>query len=238
MRLLFTIRATGLKKAYPNGKYIPPEVIGDEFSEWITKICKSPEVKTLIEIGSSSGEGSTSAIVKGLKDKKNWQLHLLEVDELRHEALRKKFLSYPQIFIHRYSSVSTAQYPSSEEVTHFYNSTATNLNQTPLDIVLIWLNDDKQGLMDHGLSDLNGIETIKQRYKISSFDFALVDGSEFTGYADTWALIGAKYLLLDDINSFKCYRAFQFLMKHPDYKLEFEDWKTRNGFAVFSKQLP
>jgi hypothetical protein len=236
VRLFFTIRAFRLKKTYPNGKYIPPEVFGDEFSAWITKICKRPDVKTLIEIGSSSGEGSTSSIVRGLKDKKIWELHLLEVDELRHEALKRKFLSYPQIFIHRYSSVCTAQYPSSEEVAQFYSTTATNLNQTSLETVLVWLKDDKQGLVEQGLSDLNGIETIKQKYGITSFDFALVDGSEFTGFADTCALIGAKYLLLDDINSYKCYRAFQFLLKHPDYKLEFEDWKNRNGFAVFSKQ--
>lgn len=236
MRLFFTLRATGLKKAFPNGKYIPPEVYGDDFSEWITEISKRPEVTTLIEIGSSSGEGSTTAIVKGLKDKKIWQLHLLEVDELRNKALQKKFLNYPQVFIHRYSSVSIAQYPSPDEVIDFYNTIPTNLNWTPLDTVLLWLSDDKHNLVELGIGSQNGIEKIKQQYEITSFDFALVDGSEFTGFADLTSLVGAKYILLDDINSFKCYRAYQLLSAHPNYKLEHENWETRNGFAVFSKK--
>jgi hypothetical protein len=235
IRLFFEIRASGLKIRFPAGTYIPPEVYGDEFSEWIFRIAQRPEVKTLIEIGSSSGEGSTSAIVKGLRGKSDWQLHLLEVDTLRREALKKKFSDYPNIFIHNYSSVSLGQYPSTKEVEHFYYSVPTNLNSTPIDKVLQWLKDDKQNLIDLGISETDGIESVKKQNKIQSFDFALIDGSEFSGFADYSAVVGAKYILLDDINGFKCYKAHQALRVNPDYTLEYENWQTRNGFAVFSR---
>jgi hypothetical protein len=233
--LFFIIRASSLKRAYPNGKYIPPEIFGDECSKWITKIVNRLDVNILIEIGSSSGEGSTSAIAKGLRGKSTWQLHLLEVDQLRHQALRKKFENEPQVIIHKYSSARISEYTSPEEVTHFYTNVQTNLNKTPINTVLKWLRDDKRSLVEAGLGDINGIEKIKGEYGISFFDFALIDGSEFTGNADLRALIGSKYILLDDINGYKCYQAYQTLLTHPDYKLEHENWITRNGFAVFSK---
>jgi hypothetical protein len=233
--LFLSLNAMRLNRAYPSGKYIPPEIYHDEFSEWITKISKLPEVKTLIEIGSSSGEGSTSAIVKGLKDKKIWQLHLLEIDELRFEALRKKFLKYPQIFIHRYSSVSIASYADPEDVSRFYKNVRTNLNLYPIKEVQRWLADDKQKLIEAGLDRVDGIELVKKLFRIDYFDFVLIDGSEFSGFADFNALIGGRFILLDDINTFKCHRAYQSLLLNPGYKLEFENWHIRNGFAVFSK---
>jgi hypothetical protein len=52
------------------GRYIPPEIYFDEFYMAIQSICQESELHTFLEIGSSSGEGSTAAISKALKVKK------------------------------------------------------------------------------------------------------------------------------------------------------------------------
>jgi hypothetical protein len=217
------------------GSYISPEILGDDFARQIAKIVERLEVKTLIEIGSSSGEGSTSAIIKGLKAKREWKLHLLEVDPLRFESLRRKFHNAPGVFIHRYSSVSISKYPTSEEVIRFYNSVPTNLNRWPIETILGWLEQDKENLIKLNLAELDGIDRIKEDFEIENFDFALIDGSEFTGFADLQSVLGSTYILLDDVNAFKCNQAYKALLADPRYLLEYENWELRNGFAIFAK---
>ena len=235
IRLRQQVRAKWLQRAIGQGSYIPPEVSDDDFAHQITNIVSRPEVKVLIEIGSSSGEGSTSAIIRGLRKKKSWNLHLLEVDPLRFESLRRKFHKKAGVYIHQYSSVSISEYPTPEEVIEFYNSTPTNLNRRPIETILKWLQEDKSNILNSNLAELNGINQIKSDFEIDRFDFALIDGSEFTGFADLRALFGAKYIMLDDVNAFKCNQAYKFLLGDPGYKLEHENWKLRNGFAVFSR---
>lgn len=234
-KVFLRIRAERLRVKIGGGSYIPPEVYDDDFSRQISKIASKPNVIQLIEIGSSSGEGSTSAIIRGLKGKKNWELHLLEVDPLRLESLRRKYRTNDKVFIHPYSSVAISEYPTNQEVITFYNSTKTNLNRKPLETILTWLEDDRQNILKSNLAQVNGIKKIKEDFKISNFDFALIDGSEFTGTADLRAVMGAKYILLDDVNAYKCNLAYKLLLSDSQYSLEYENWNLRNGFAVFSR---
>ena len=70
---------------------IPPEIKNDEFYVAIAKIAREGEIKTVLEIGSSSGEGSTEALVKGLLNNPNQpQLFCLEISKTRFEALQKR----------------------------------------------------------------------------------------------------------------------------------------------------
>src|SRR5947209_7929337 len=49
-------------------RVIAPEIKNDNFYDVIYKIAKNEPVHTILEIGSSSGQGSTEAFVKGIKD--------------------------------------------------------------------------------------------------------------------------------------------------------------------------
>lgn len=48
-----------------------------------------------------------------------------------------------------------------------------------------------------------GIQKIKRENEIDFFDVVLIDGSEFTGFVELSEVYGAKWLLVDDINTFK-----------------------------------
>lgn len=50
-------------------RLIPPEIKNDEFYTAIQELARKENIKTVLEIGSSSGEGSTEALVRGLPEK-------------------------------------------------------------------------------------------------------------------------------------------------------------------------
>ena len=76
---------------------------------------------------------------------------------------------------------------------------------------------------------------IKEENGIETFDMALIDGSEFTGEMDLHYVMGAKYILLDDINAYKCYYANQILKKSKHYECLVENLAVRNGFSIYRR---
>jgi hypothetical protein len=68
---------------------------------------------------------------------------------------------------------------------------------------------------------------------IETFDAVLIDGSEFTGSAELDEVYGARFILLDDTETFKNWKNMRRLEADPRYRLVQHDPSTRNGFAVF-----
>ncbi len=92
-------------------------------------------------------------------------------------------------------------------------------------------------LRELSLSSLiKGIELIKSDQGIEYFDMILIDGSEFTGQAEFPHVYGAKWILLDDIRTFKNYNNYMKLAFDPHYKLVEVKLNLRNGYAVFKKR--
>ena len=77
---------------------------------------------------------------------------------------------------------------------------------------------------------------IKEQNNIDFFDVALIDGSEFTGSSELDEVYGAKYIILDDINTFKNYYNLQRMYQDSDYSVITENNSVRNGFAIFKKR--
>ncbi|NEP54654.1 MAG: hypothetical protein F6K65_40025, partial [Moorea sp. SIO3C2] len=71
---------------------IPPEIKDDDFYKAIQRIAREEDIKTVLEIGSSSGAGSTEAFVKGLRENpSNPALFCMEVSKPRFTALRERY---------------------------------------------------------------------------------------------------------------------------------------------------
>ncbi len=100
--------------------------------------------------------------------------------------------------------------------------------------MLGWLQQDIDYLTDHALSCL-GIAQIKEQHGIDTFDAVLIDGSEFTGSAELDEVYGARFILLDDTETFKNWENTRRLEADPRYRLVRRDSSTRNGFAVFER---
>ena len=216
---------------------IPGEISKDPFSDLIKNLSSLNSVKTIIEIGSSSGEGSTKSFVESIKNRKDVDevtFFCLELSDPRFKKLQKYLKPYKFANAFNLSSVDIESFPGEKEVELFYKERKTALNKTKLSEVLRWRQQDIEYISSTG-RNICGLEAIKLSKKINNFDLCLIDGSEFTGKAELNILIGANYILLDDTETFKCREAFEILDKSHDYQLIEHQPLIRNGFAAFKK---
>ncbi len=217
---------------------IPPEICNDAFYDALEALARQPSLKTYLEIGSSSGEGSTRAIVTGLRsrpDVLDTRLFCMEMSQERYAALAERYRNDQFVHCYNLSSVLPSEFPTEEEVSFFYANTRTNLNATPLTVVLEWLRQDVEYLRSRP-QVMHGIEQIRAEHGITDFDCVLIDGSEFTGERELRHTLGAKVIALDDINAHKCFNAYKILSNHLSYTLVSQNLHLRNGFAIFQRR--
>ncbi|MBW4509247.1 MAG: FkbM family methyltransferase [Scytonematopsis contorta HA4267-MV1] len=214
---------------------IPAEIKNDELYNILNRIATKENIKTFLEIGSSSGEGSTEALVTGLRQNKNQpMLFCMEISTTRFAALQKNYENDSFVKCYNVSSVSLDKFPNEKEIVNFYTSNQTNLNLYPLTQVLGWLQQDIDYVKNSGVT-VNGIKKIKEDNNIDDFDFVLIDGSEFTGFAELEEVYGAKFICLDDINTFKNYQNHYKLLSDTNYVKIAENRFLRNGYSIFQK---
>lgn len=216
-------------------RLISPEIKNDEFYTVIQQIAREPEIKTVLEIGSSSGRGSTEAFVIGLRSKQNQPIMFcLEISKPRFSELKKYYANVPFVKCYNTSSVATDNFPEVDKVITFYNTNHSVLNDCPLERILDWRYQEIEYIKSSGV-DGHGIRTIKQEHNIEFFDVVLIDGSEFTGMAELNEVYGASFILLDDINAFKNYENHQRLLVDTNYTLVHQNLSLRNGYAIFKR---
>jgi len=217
---------------------IPPEVKGDEFYLTLNQLASNPTIRNILEIGSSSGEGSTQALVDGIISRKKFDdvsLFCMELSRPRFFKLTETYANNFFVKTYNLSSVAICDFPSRNEVEFFYKTTKTNLNNFSLETVYDWIEQDIKYIKDNSL-DFEGISFIKAANKMDLFDFVLIDGSEFTGERELAKILGAKIIALDDVNTFKCFSSYNILSSHFGYKLIAQNLQLRNGYAVFERK--
>lgn len=217
----------------PLDQIIPPEIHNDEFYHLLRDLTLREPIITALEIGSSSGDGSTAALVEGLsRNPTRSMLFCLEASKSRYYQLSERYAQTPFVRCLKASSVTIDKYPTESAVESFWHNTQTNLSLYPLTTVINWLRDDIRYLKESGVEQ-GGIARVKSRYSIDWFDLVLIDGSEFTGEAELDELIGARWIALDDVNAYKNFHNYQRLSNDPNYTLIAENWQLRNGYALF-----
>jgi hypothetical protein len=215
---------------------IPAEIKDDEFYDLIRSIAGSAPVNTMLEIGSSNGEGSTSAFVQGIKlNPGRPTLFCMEVSRPRFKQLVQRFAGEPQVRCYSVTSVPLDRFPTDAEVIEFYRNGDSELNRIPLAEVLRWLQQDRRYISGLGPS-MNGIRMIKDENGIDEFGMVLIDGSEFSGRAELEEVYGAEYLLLDDIGTYKNFHNYRRLIEDPSYQLVAANKRLRNGYAAFERR--
>lgn len=212
---------------------IPPEIKDDRLYAVISKVASTPGVRHMLEIGSSSGAGSTEAFVAGaLANPERPVLHCVEVSAARYAALVKRHAGQSFVRCYWASSVGPEGFASAAEVEHFYQTVDSKLQAFSLKRVLEWLEQDVRYLSSH-LVATEGIRMIKEQSGIGQFDAVLIDGSGFTAQAELREVYGARFVLLDDICTFKNHANFRTLSEDPTYRLVESAEEPRNGYALF-----
>jgi hypothetical protein len=215
-------------------RLIPPEIAGDAFHQTLERLAATPGVRTILDIGASSGEGSTAAIVAGAaRNPDSPVVHCIEVSVPRHAALERRYRDADFVHCHNISSVSLDRFPTEADVDAFRRRTWTRFRFIRRSIVMGWLRQDIEYIEQHGLS-CNGIRDIRERFAIDRFDLVVIDGSEFTGRAEMEDVQGSRFIALDDVRTFKNRDNLRRLERDPAYR-RIAAGRLRNGFAVFER---
>jgi len=217
-------------------RLIAPEILGDAFYKALKGLGMFEDLKHVVEIGSSSGEGSTKALVSTLRlNRHRPALYCLEVSRARFAELQRAYRKYDFVHCYNMSSVVSSRVAREDEIRAFYETHTTALNQYDLATIFGWRAEGVQYLKEHPELDRDGIIEIKKANGIEHFDLVLIDGSEFTGSPELDDVYGAKIICLDDTNAFKCYAARQRLMSDPLYENLADDQTLRNGYSIFCR---
>ncbi|MFL5264833.1 MAG: hypothetical protein ACJ79R_05210 [Anaeromyxobacteraceae bacterium] len=221
-------------------RLLPPQIKGDRFYRALRRVAATPGVRTILEIGASSGAGSTEALVAGALGNPEGppQIHTIEVSKARFAVLAERYARYP--FLHPYntSSVPASAFPGDAEVARFYREVRSKLRNNRLEKVLGWLRQDLAYLAEHPELSAAGIERIRAAAGVETFDAVLIDGSEFTGSAELDLVHGARFILLDDTRSFKTWECQRRLRNDAAYRRVASGYFTRNGWAMFERARP
>ncbi|HEX4146671.1 MAG TPA: hypothetical protein VHY91_24425 [Pirellulales bacterium] len=213
---------------------IAPEVRGTPLFARIQEIVSSDTgIHNILEIGASSGDGSTEAFVAGVGQRPA-AIYTFEISRTRFARLQERYRHVPQLRPLNESSVAIADFPSPEELKDFHRYTKTNLSRTRLAEVLRWRALDIDYIHRHQIPQ-DGIARLKATAGIDTFDCVLIDGSEFTGRKEFELVYGSKYVILDDINAFKNYANHQRLLDDSSYELIESDFECRNGYSIFKR---
>ena len=218
-------------------RLMAPQVKRGRFYRQIRRVAADPRVRTILEIGASSGAGSTEALVAGALANPAGPpaIHTIEVSKARFGELVERHRERPFVRCHNLSSIPAEQFPDEAEVARFYREVRSKLRNNRLEKVLGWLRQDLAYLGRHPELSVNGVERVRAEAGVEAFDAVLIDGSEFTGERELALTLGARFLLLDDTRSFKNWGSQRRLLADPRYRRVAWSWFFRNGWAVFER---
>jgi len=189
---------------------------------------------TILDIGASTGEGTTS-ILRAVNPKA--RIFAVELDPGRYKDLEEKFKDDNKTFLFKGSSCP-AEHLMSEQELNEYLMKYPGWNcwrEIGPNEMFKWR--DNQENMIKGIKTKSGkdlIPYIKKKHNVEHFDMVIVDGSPFTAWYEIEQTHGAKTIVLDDINDPKNAKAYRKLAGGGDYWCV-EVNKHRQGFAIFEK---
>lgn len=207
-----------------------PEITNDAFAIKLTGLVTKYKPKTIIEIGSANGLGSTQALLRGVDYP--CAMYCYEVKKDRFTELVGNVKDKPFVQCRNKSFLPEDAIMSEWQVGDFLEK-HPNMNPAQYGgpMVLGWLAECISDLREVGAQPLTSDE-------IQRPAMALIDGSPFTGLAETlWCIENdIDIIALDDVVDIKCFDADELLKKSAGYIEVARDSKLRNGFAIYARK--
>lgn len=190
--------------------------------KYIVDIVKQEDVKSIVEIGTLSGMGSTRCILEGLKGRTNYLFHSYECwDKAYNEAIQNN-----KKFIGDKFKIILGKIVNEDDVREWVKNQEENEwvdGQELRTIEREWLRDD--------LKNMYAVENVFLTVP-SEIDFLLLDGGEFSTYLEFSLLRDrTKVIALDDTKTRKCKKIKEELLQSDAEVMLDSD--ERNGVAIF-----
>jgi hypothetical protein len=203
--------------------------LDDAFGRAIADTVRAYPIRSVIEIGSWDGTGSTTVLMQALDNVAGGgqSLTCVEVNPERHAALAALTASRPWVRTVCSQSVSreTMAYQEFEQM---WRSPYNRLRYEK-DVVRQW--------WDVGPAQATGpgfLETLTTE----KWDAALIDGCEFCGIDDFRLLRDrVRVMMLDDVfHAFKCSEAHDLLCRDPAWACIWSSVFVRNGASIWVRK--
>lgn len=187
-----------------------------ELGRWLTFISSLSDVRTIVDIGTWSGAGSTLRIAKGVKKRPpkyrpGTIVVGFEIDKKMVGRARRRLRGFKFVNIVHGSIVHPEALDKDS------------------------LNLDEQGWLEADLDKMSCAPLVLE-YVPEHIDLLVLDGGEFSSQAEFLTLQDRVqgWVVLDDINTRKNRTVFGLLTEDKSFSLV---WKTkeRNGAAIFRK---
>jgi len=220
--------------------FIPEITSGTMLYHQIISMVKLLKPKTILEIGSANGLGSTTAFTKGVYELYSLgnncfpQMVCLEIFEDRYKELRKNTEPYRWITPIQASSIKVGEGYSDVDIDSFIRAHPDmTISKLYADMVHDWRKKELCYILENNIRQ-DGIGQAKEQ--LGDIDMVFIDGSPFTGEAELEKVYGAGCIILDDIIDIKNYKNYKRLSSDTRYHLRGIDEHERNGWAIFSKE--
>lgn len=187
---------------------------GSKLGEQIYELSKLPEVKTIVEIGTWNGMGSTKCILDGVLAKKTrTYVYSLECNKLRHEEAKVNLGFLPPTFQLIHGSIVS------------YQELVPQLAILEDETLKGWLRDDLNWLR----MTPNVMDKLPER-----IDLLIIDGGEFSGHLEFEKLWDrSTYIVLDDTNAIKHQATKkEILSKLETFEIIEDNTTDRNGYFI------
>lgn len=210
----------------------PVEIVpGDGLYEHVVRISARADTLSVLEIGCSDGQGSTSAIVKGFglrhPDSQSPRLFCIDSNPERTSACRDRYKNFSNVTVLCGLSCGEFDVAPPEEIAQFNGPISAAA-------LLSW----RAGWEQFIAETKPRLDQVSVALSLNRgpFDCAILDGGEFSARYELNRVYGARWIVLDDTQGFKNAANYQRMKNDKSYILVDENQYRRYGWAVFGKK--
>lgn len=193
-----------------------------KFGKRIYDFSKNPKVKSILEIGTWNGLGSTRCFVESLKTRNDYYIfYSLECNSDKYQIAKDHYKDLKNINI--LNEVLLQEMPKDI----YDRFPELKINQQ----FNYWNSIDFQNMKDKNLF-------LKRVNLPEIFDIIMLDGGEFTTYYEFQILKNrCKIFMMDDVNVSKGRLIYEEIINNPNMWEVIEKDNERNGFLICKNKL-
>lgn len=193
--------------------------IDQSLGKEIYELTKLDNVKTIVDVGTFNGLGSTLCIIVGMNE--NQKLYSIEL--------------YPDMYKLALSNLSKVLNPNIK----ILNGRIIEYND------VFWFDHKKVDLIGDIHANLwyhKDLQHLKNSKNVINelpnvIDLLVLDGGEYTTYPEYLKLKDrSNIIVLDDVNILKCAQVRHELLNNNDFELTHENLQQRNGYSIFRRK--
>ncbi len=194
----------------------------------IYKMCKQDDIKTIVEIGTWNGMGTTKCIYDAIIDsnKEDYLVYSLESNKSFYEEAVNNFNSLTKI---KNFNLILGKIVEPEDMLNIDSCDDKFFSIHNRNTQKEWLKED--------IDNCNKVKNVLDILP-KNIDLLILDGGEFSTLAEFNKLKDrATYFILDDTTALKNFEVSRIMRNDSNYKILHDDPNDRYGFLVSKKNI-